>query len=157
MFSTLIYDFYPLIKLFQSPKESDSPGMKNLEGFFANARNKLKQLDKATPEYLEEVRKQPEDEQKKALQEALEKEYQLDQRRFKNEQERQYYFTRFLQGYDIASFSMFDCYGNKNKHTQAEYEQFKADCIRLQEDFNQHKEKYFTDYVAADTEQGAEV
>ena len=69
-------------------------------------------------EYLEEVRK-PEDEQKKALQEALEKEYQLDQRRFKNEQERQYYFTRFLQGYDIASFSMFDCYGNKNKHTQA--------------------------------------
>ena len=108
-------------------------------------------------EYLEEVRKQPEDEQKKALQEALEKEYQLDQRRFKNEQERQYYFTRFLQGYDIASFSMFDCYGNKNKHTQAEYEQFKADCIRLQEDFNQHKEKYFTDYVAADTEQGAEV
>lgn len=108
-------------------------------------------------EYLEEVRKQPEDEQKKALQEALEKEYQLDQRRFKNEQERQYYFTRFLQGYDIASFSMFDCYGNTNRHTQAEYEQFKADCIRLQEDFNQHKEKYFTDCVAADTEQGAEV
>ena len=108
-------------------------------------------------EYLEEVRKQPEDEQKKALQEALEKEYQLDQRRFKNEQERQYYFTRFLQGYDIASFSMFDCFGSNSKHTQAEYEQFKADCIRLQEDFNQHKEKYFTDYVAADTEQGAEV
>lgn len=99
-------------------------------------------------EYLEEVRKQPEDEQKKALQEALEKEYQLDQRRFKNEQERQYYFTRFLQGYDIASFSMFDCYGNKNKHTQAEYEQFKAECIRLQADFEAHKEKYFTDYVA---------
>ena len=47
--------------------------------------------------------------------------------------------------------------GRTNRHTQAEYEQFKADCIRLQEDFNQHKEKYFTDYVAADTEQGAEV
>lgn len=40
-------------------------------------------------------------------------------------------------------------------HTQAEYEQFKAECIRLQEDFNKHKEKYFTDYVAADMEQGA--
>ena len=51
-----IYDFYPLIKLFQSPKNSDIPGVKNLEGFFANARNKLKQLDKATPEYLEEVK-----------------------------------------------------------------------------------------------------
>lgn len=51
-----IYDFYPLIKLFQSPKNSDIPGVKNLEGFFANARNKLKQLDKSTPEYLEEVK-----------------------------------------------------------------------------------------------------
>lgn len=88
---------------------------------------------------------------------ALLAEYEASQQAFKNEQERQYYFTRFLQGYDIASFSMFDCYGSTNRHTQAEYEQFKADCIRLQEDFNQHKEKYFTDYVAADTEQGAEV
>ena len=52
-----IYDFYPLIKLFQSPKDSDIPGMKNIEGFFANARNKLKQLDKSTPEYLDEVKK----------------------------------------------------------------------------------------------------
>lgn len=88
---------------------------------------------------------------------ALLAEYEASQQAFKNEQERQYYFTRFLQSYDIASFSMFDCYGSTNRHTQAEYEQFKADCIRLQEDFNQHKEKYFTDYVAADTEQGAEV
>ena len=88
---------------------------------------------------------------------ALLAEYEASQQAFKSEQERQYYFTRFLQGYDIASFSMFDCYGSTNRHTQAEYEQFKADCIRLQEDFNQHKEKYFTDYVAADTEQGAEV
>jgi hypothetical protein len=88
---------------------------------------------------------------------ALLAEYEASQQAFKNEQERQYYFTRFLQGYDIASFSMFDCYGSTNRHTQAEYEQFKADCVRLQEDFNQHKEKYFTDYVAADTEQGAEV
>lgn len=51
-----IYDFYPLIKLFQSPKDSEIPGIKNLEGFFANARNKLKQLDKSTPEYLDEVK-----------------------------------------------------------------------------------------------------
>ena len=52
-----IYDFYPLIKLFQAPKDSDIPGVKNLEGFFARARNQLKQLDKSTPEYLEEVKK----------------------------------------------------------------------------------------------------
>lgn len=51
-----IYDFYPLIKLFQSPKDSDIPGMKNLEGFFANAKGKLKALDKGTSEYLEEVK-----------------------------------------------------------------------------------------------------
>ena len=51
-----IYDFYPLIKLFQSPKNSDIPGMKNLEGFFINARNKLKQFDKGSPEYLDEVK-----------------------------------------------------------------------------------------------------
>lgn len=51
-----IYDFYPLIKLFQSPKNSDIPGIKNIEGFFANARNRLKQLDKSTPEYLDEVK-----------------------------------------------------------------------------------------------------
>ena len=51
-----IYDFYPLIKLFQSPKNSEIPGMKNLEGFFANAKGKLKALDKGTPEYLEEVK-----------------------------------------------------------------------------------------------------
>lgn len=51
-----IYDFYPLIKLFQPPKDSDIPGMKNLEGFFANAKGKLKALDKGTPEYLEEVK-----------------------------------------------------------------------------------------------------
>lgn len=52
-----IYDFYPLIKLFQPSKDSDIPGMKNLEGFFISARNKLKQLDKGTPEYFEEVKK----------------------------------------------------------------------------------------------------
>lgn len=51
-----IYDFYPLIKLFQPAKDSDIPGVKNLEGFFVNAKNKLKQLDRGTPEYYEEVK-----------------------------------------------------------------------------------------------------
>ena len=86
---------------------------------------------------------------------ALHEEHETSQQAFKTEAERHYYFARFLQGYDIDSFSMFDCYGSTKKHTQAEYEQFKAECIRLQEDFNKHKEKYFTDYVAADMEQGA--
>lgn len=52
-----IYDFYPLIKLFQPANDSDIPGMKNLEAFFISARNTLKNLDKGTPEYLEEVKK----------------------------------------------------------------------------------------------------
>ena len=50
-----IYDFYPLIKLFQPANDSDIPGMKNLEAFFISARNTLKNLDKGTPEYFEEV------------------------------------------------------------------------------------------------------
>ena len=52
-----IYDFYPLIKLFQPANNSDIPGMKNLEAFFVSARNTLKNIDKGTPEYLEEVKK----------------------------------------------------------------------------------------------------
>lgn len=52
-----IYDFYPLIKLFQPANDSDIPGMKNLEAFFISARNTLKNLDKGTPEYFEEVKK----------------------------------------------------------------------------------------------------
>lgn len=51
-----IYDFFPLIKLFQPAKNSDIPGMKNLEAFFVNARNKLKLIDKSSPQYLEEVK-----------------------------------------------------------------------------------------------------
>jgi len=52
-----VYDFFPLLKLFQHPKDSDIPGMKNLEGFFVNARSKLNQLDRSEPEYLEEVKR----------------------------------------------------------------------------------------------------
>ena len=52
-----IYDFFPLIKLFQSAKNSDIPGMKNLEAFFIKARNQLKHLENGSPEYFEEVKK----------------------------------------------------------------------------------------------------
>ena len=52
-----IYDFYPLIKFFQSANNSDIPGMKNLEAFFVKTRNTLKNIDKGSPEYLEEVKK----------------------------------------------------------------------------------------------------
>ena len=51
-----IYDFYPLLRLFQPAKDSTIPGMKNLEAFFVNARNQLKLLDKGTPEYFEAVK-----------------------------------------------------------------------------------------------------
>ena len=52
-----VYDFFPLLKLFQSPRNSDIPGMSNLEAFFTNARNKLKQYDKDAPEYIEEIKR----------------------------------------------------------------------------------------------------
>lgn len=39
-----IYDFYPLIKLFQSPKDSEIPGIKNLEGFFVMHATNLNNL-----------------------------------------------------------------------------------------------------------------
>ncbi len=52
-----IYDFLPLIKLFQDPLDSDIDGVKNLDRFFKSAVSTLKHIDKGTPEYQEEVKR----------------------------------------------------------------------------------------------------
>lgn len=52
-----IYDFYPLIRLFQPANDSTIPGVKNLEEFFRKIRIELDKIDKSTPEYLEEVKR----------------------------------------------------------------------------------------------------
>ena len=52
-----VYDFLPLIKLFQPQiRNSSIEGMPNLEGFFAKARQKLKGYDKNEKEYIEAVK-----------------------------------------------------------------------------------------------------
>lgn len=55
------FDFYHLISLFQNPVNSDIPGLPNLEAFFANRRQKVKQVEKEcgtkdAPEYINAVK-----------------------------------------------------------------------------------------------------
>lgn len=52
-----VYDFLPLLKLFQLSKQSDIPNMPNLEAFFVNARNTLKNIESGTDEYLDAVKR----------------------------------------------------------------------------------------------------
>lgn len=56
------FDFYHLISLFQNPVNSDIPGLPNLETFFANRRNTIKNIEKEcggkdSPEYIDAVKK----------------------------------------------------------------------------------------------------
>ncbi|MEW6618274.1 MAG: helicase-related protein [bacterium] len=46
-------DIYSQLKLFQIPKKSTIPGVPNLERFFKNLMDNLKNYDKSDPEYLE--------------------------------------------------------------------------------------------------------
>ena len=48
-------DLLNLIKLFQSPRQSDIPGVANLEAFFATQNKKLNNFTKGSKEYLKEV------------------------------------------------------------------------------------------------------
>ena len=55
------FDFYYLISLFQNPVDSDIPDIPNLESFFANRRNRIKQIEKECggkdkPEYINAVK-----------------------------------------------------------------------------------------------------
>ncbi len=51
-----IYDFYPLIKLFQAPNNSTIPEVKNLDDYFSRIRIELSKLDKSTPQYFDRLK-----------------------------------------------------------------------------------------------------
>lgn len=126
-----IYDFYPLITLFQSAKNSTIPGIKNLEGFFVNARNRLKKLDKSTPEYIEEVKKISKEVRNKVLKYILVRRTRRDVKEyFLNDIKKQGLFFpevdaphRIVYQYDEKTNEIFDTTISKLKHfTFARYQ-----------------------------------
>lgn len=126
-----IYDFYPLITLFQPAKNSTIPGMKNLEGFFVNARNRLKKLDKSTPEYIEEVKNISKEVRNKVLKYILVRRTRRDVKEyFSNDIKKQGLFFpevdaphRIVYQYDEKTNEIFDTTIAKLKHfTFARYQ-----------------------------------
>lgn len=91
---------------------------------------------------------------------AIRKEYEEGQQSFNNYtsegiQQRKYYMARFLKGYDLNTFSMFDLYGSVN-HTQEQAEQFRCELIELQTDFERDPQKYFTREILLPNDKVAE-
>lgn len=126
-----IYDFYPLITLFQPAKNSTIPGMKNLEEFFVNARNRLKKLDKSTPEYIEEVKNISKEVRNKVLKYILVRRTRRDVKEyFSNDIKKQGLFFpevdtphRIVYQYDKKTNEIFDTTISKLKHfTFARYQ-----------------------------------
>ena len=126
-----IYDFYPLITLFQPAKNSTIPGIKNLEGFFVNARNRLKKLDKSTPEYIEEVKNISKEVRNKVLKYILVRRTRRDVKEyFSNDIKKQGLFFpevdaphRIVYQYDEKTNEIFDTTISKLKHfTFARYQ-----------------------------------
>ena len=126
-----IYDFYPLITLFQPAKNSTIPGMKNLEGFFVNARNRLKKLDKSTPEYIEEVKNISKEVRNKVLKYILVRRTRRDVKEyFSNDIKKQGLFFpevdaphRIVYQYNEKTNEIFDTTISKLKHfTFARYQ-----------------------------------
>lgn len=126
-----IYDFYPIITLFQPAKNSTIPGMKNLEGFFVNARNRLKKLDKSTPEYIEEVKNISKEVRNKVLKYILVRRTRRDVKEyFSNDIKKQGLFFpevdaphRIVYQYDEKTNEIFDTTISKLKHfTFARYQ-----------------------------------
>lgn len=126
-----IYDFYPLITLFQPAKNSTIPGMKNLEGFFVNARNRLKKLNKSTPEYIEEVKNISKEVRNKVLKYILVRRTRRDVKEyFSNDIKKQGLFFpevdaphRIVYQYDEKTNEIFDTTISKLKHfTFARYQ-----------------------------------
>ena len=126
-----IYDFYPLITLFQPAKNSTIPGVKNLEGFFVNARNRLKKLDKSTPEYIEEVKNISKEVRNKVLKYILVRRTRRDVKEyFSNDIKKQGLFFpevdaphRIVYQYDEKTNEIFDTTISKLKHfTFARYQ-----------------------------------
>lgn len=55
-FNNRIDDIESLLKLFQAPRKSDIPGVRNLDGFFSQLRGRVTKLDKSDPTYLAEIK-----------------------------------------------------------------------------------------------------
>ena len=152
-----IYDFYPLITLFQPAKNSTIPGMKNLEGFFVNARNHLKKLDKSTPEYIEEVKNISKEVRNKVLKYILVRRTRRDVKEyFLNDIKKQGLFFpevdaphRIVYQYDEKTNEIFDTTISKLKHfTFARYQpgnNLKA--IFKRSDFEQTQERNLVGFM----------
>ena len=152
-----IYDFYPLITLFQPAKNSTIPGMKNLEGFFVNARNRLKKLDKSTPEYIEEVKNISKEVRNKVLKYILVRRTRRDVKEyFSNDIKKQGLFFpevdaphRIVYQYDEKTNEIFDTTISKLKHfTFARYQpgnNLKATFKRS--DFEQTQERNLVGFI----------
>lgn len=152
-----IYDFYPLITLFQPAKNSAIPGMKNLEGFFVNARNRLKKLDKSTPEYIEEVKNISKEVRNKVLKYILVRRTRRDVKEyFSNDIKKQGLFFpevdvphRIVYQYDEKTNEIFDTTISKLKHfTFARYQpgnNLKA--IFKRSDFEQTQERNLVGFM----------
>ncbi len=59
---------------------------------------------------------------------------------------RKKYMARFLDDYDIDSLTEFDLFGTIN-HTQEQIEQFKSELMKLQTDFRNNPQNYFTETI----------
>lgn len=152
-----IYDFYPLITLFQPAKNSTIPGIKNLEGFFVNARNRLKKLDKSTPEYIEEVKNISKEVRNKVLKYILVRRTRRDVKEyFSNDIKKQGLFFpevdaphRIVYQYDEKTNEIFDTTISKLKHfTFARYQpgnNLKATFKRS--DFEQTQERNLVGFI----------
>lgn len=152
-----IYDFYPLITLFQPAKNSTIPGMKNLEGFFVNARNRLKKLDKSTPEYIEEVKNISKEVRNKVLKYILVRRTRRDVKEyFSNDIKKQGLFFpeveaphRIVYQYDEKTNKIFDTTISELKHfTFARYQpgnNLKA--IFKRSDFEQTQERNLVGFM----------
>lgn len=66
-----IDDIFAQLKLFQVPKNSNIPGIINLEKFFNELRKKLKKFEKHEPEYLEMIREVSKEIREKVLKHVM--------------------------------------------------------------------------------------
>lgn len=78
-------------------------------------------------------------------------EYEKGQQSFNEDtpegiQRRRYYMARFLSGYDLNTFSMFDFFGDTS-HSNTEMQQFKVECEQLQQEFEARPEAFYTEYT----------
>lgn len=133
-----ITEYYPKnVYMVQNFRDWIGENHKELVGVFDNREERNRFMYGENPQFREETQKYKD----------LESEYKTSQRSFRNKEERDYLFARFLIGYDIDSFSIFDLYGTGSGHTEEEAMQYRAELLSIQSDFLENSGKYFTDEV----------